>query len=82
VIDLRKVTLFVILLCSLISIGIEYLPDGKAFSVTSVAVSSDGEKLVSGYIDNTVKVWSLLDGRLLNNLLLNSVLGYFSSRFT
>jgi hypothetical protein len=46
-IDLRKVTLFVILLCSLISIGIEYLPDGKAFSVTSVAVSSDGEKLVS-----------------------------------
>ena len=72
VIDLRKVTLFVILLCSLIAVGIDYLPDGKAFSVTSVAVSSDGEKLVSGYIDNTVKVWSLLDGRLLNNLLLNS----------
>ncbi|MBN2219192.1 MAG: WD40 repeat domain-containing protein [Kosmotogaceae bacterium] len=69
---MKKIALLASLLFSLVLFSIEYLPNSKAFSATSVAVSSDGEKLVAGYIDNTIKVWSLLDGRLLNNLSFNS----------
>jgi len=72
VIDLRRIALLATLLFSVVAYGIEYLPDSKAFSATSLAVSPDGERLVSGYIDNTVKVWSLLDGRLIHNLSFNS----------
>jgi len=72
VIKLKKIALLASLLFSVVLFSIEYSPDSKAFSATSVAVSLDGEKLVAGYIDNTIKVWSLLDGKLLNNLSFNS----------
>ncbi|MBN2253497.1 MAG: WD40 repeat domain-containing protein [Kosmotogaceae bacterium] len=69
---MRRIAILATLLFSLVASGIEYLPDSKAFSATSLAVSQDGERLVSGYIDNTIKVWSLLDGRLIHNLSFNS----------
>lgn len=71
-IDLRRIAILATLLFSLVASGIEYLPDSKAFSATSLAVSPDGERLVSGYIDNTIKVWSLLNGSLIHNLSFNS----------
>lgn len=71
-IDLRRIAILATLLFSLVAYGTEYVPDSKAFSATSLAVSPDGERLVSGYIDNTIKVWSLLDGRLTHNLTFNS----------
>lgn len=69
---MRKIIFFVLLCLSVISLATEFQPDATAFSVTSIALSPDGEKLLAGYIDNTVKVWNLQDGRLLMNLNLYS----------
>ncbi|KAB8335892.1 protein kinase, partial [Scytonema tolypothrichoides VB-61278] len=37
-------------------------------SVNSVAISSDGKTLVSGSLDNTIKIWNLQTGELKSNL--------------
>ncbi|MBW4679893.1 MAG: serine/threonine protein kinase [Microcoleus vaginatus WJT46-NPBG5] len=38
------------------------------WGVTSVAISSDGQTLVSGSVDKTVKIWNLPAGKLLHTL--------------
>jgi WD40 repeat protein len=72
VIDLRRVLLLLVLSLSVLSLAVEFLPLEMVYSATSLAVSPDGSRLVSGYIDNTVKVWNLTDGTLINNLSLHS----------
>lgn len=44
------------------------LPGHLRFSVTSVAISPDGQTLVSGSNDNTIKIWNLHTGKLLRTL--------------
>jgi WD40 repeat protein len=41
---------------------------GHQYYVWSVAISPDGQTLVSGSWDNTIKVWGLSDGKLLRTL--------------
>ena len=41
---------------------------GHAFSVASVAFSPDGKHIVSGSVDNTVKVWDSQTGKEVNVL--------------
>ena len=41
---------------------------GHTWAVTSVAISPDGQFLVSGSFDKTVKIWHLPSGELLHNL--------------
>ena len=42
--------------------------EGHTSSVSSVAITPDGTKIVSGSYDNTIKVWDIASGRLLNTL--------------
>ena len=39
-----------------------------AIAVFSVAFSPDGQKLVSGPMDNSIRLWRVLDGALLSTL--------------
>ena len=41
---------------------------GHSDSVRSVTISPDNKKVVSGSDDDSIKVWELNTGRLLNNL--------------
>ena len=45
-----------------------YLLSGHAGTVTSVAFSADGSKVVSGSHDKTVKIWSADSGEVLQTL--------------
>ena len=45
-----------------------YLLSGHANYVTSVALSADGSKVVSGSDDKTVKIWSADSGEVLQTL--------------
>ena len=45
-----------------------YLLSGHTDSVTSVAFSGDGSKIVSGSDDNTVKIWSVDNGEVIQTL--------------
>jgi len=42
--------------------------EGHSDGVTSVNFSPDGQTIVSGSLDNTVKVWDVKIGSLLNTL--------------
>jgi WD40 repeat protein len=42
--------------------------EGHLKAVRSVAITSDNTKVVSGFYDNTIKVWDIDTGRLLNTL--------------
>ena len=46
--------------------------EGHSSTVNSVAIRPDNTKIVSGSSDNTIKVWDLESGRLLNTLNLSS----------
>jgi len=72
--DLRKLLLvLLIVFLSLTAVfSVEYLPDETAFSINCIALTPDRKNLVAGYIDNTVKVWNLQDGKLSMNLSLHS----------
>jgi WD40 repeat protein len=74
VMDLRKLllVLFIVFLSLTAVFSVEYFPDETAFSINCIALSTDGKSLLAGYIDNTVKVWNLLDGKLSMNLSLHS----------
>ncbi|MDJ0581561.1 hypothetical protein [Crocosphaera sp.] len=41
---------------------------GHSSYVTSVAISSDDQRIVSGSLDNTIKVWNIETGQLLRTL--------------
>ena len=45
-----------------------YLLSGHVWEVTSVALSADGSKVVSGSEDKTVKIWSADSGEVLQTL--------------
>ena len=45
-----------------------YPPSGHTASVSSVALSADDSKVVSGSYDNTVKIWSTETGQVLQTL--------------
>ena len=45
-----------------------YLLSGHAGGVSSVALSADGSKVVSGSYDNTVKIWSVDNGEVMQTL--------------
>ena len=45
-----------------------YMSSGHSSAVTSVALSVDGSKVVSGSNDNTVKIWSTETGQVLQTL--------------
>ena len=45
-----------------------YLLSGHAYGVSSVAFSADGSKVVSGSLDDTVKIWSADNGEVLQTL--------------
>ena len=45
-----------------------YLSSGHSNTVTSVALSADGSKVVSGSNDSTVKIWSTETGQVLQTL--------------
>ena len=45
-----------------------YLLSGHTDNVTSVALSADGSKVVSGSYDKTVKIWSADSGEVLQTL--------------
>ena len=45
-----------------------YLLSGHADWVTSVALSADGSKVVSGFNDKTVNIWSADSGEVLQTL--------------
>ena len=40
--------------------------EGHTESVNAVAITADGAKIVSGSLDNTVYVWSMETGEVLN----------------
>jgi WD40 repeat protein len=48
--------------------SLAYSLNGRESSVNSVAISPDGQTLVSGSMDKTIKVWRLSDGKLLRTL--------------
>jgi WD40 repeat protein len=45
--------------------------EGHFSRVTSVAISSDGTKIVSGSWDKTVKVWDAMTGSMLEKVINN-----------
>ena len=53
---------------SLKKIALNQTISGHTWGVTSVAISPDGQFLVSGSFDKTVKVWELPSGALLHSL--------------
>ncbi len=73
-IELRRLLLVVLFVFFIWTtfFSVEYIPDETAFSINCIALTPDGKNLVAGYIDNTVKVWNLLDGKLVMNLLFHS----------
>ena len=42
--------------------------------IVSVAVSPDGQRVVSGSYDMTVRIWNMTDGALLHNLTVSPLL--------
>ena len=64
--------LFIVFLSLTAVFSVEYSPDETAFSINCIALTPDAKNLVACYIDNTVKVWNLLDGKLVMNLLFHS----------
>ncbi|MFN6099353.1 MAG: protein kinase domain-containing protein, partial [Dolichospermum sp.] len=49
-------------------ISLEKTLEGHSYSVTSVAYSPDGQTLASGSYDNTIKLWNVKTGNLLQTL--------------
>ncbi len=41
---------------------------GHSGAVYSVGISPDGQTLVSGSVDNTIKIWNLANGNLIRTL--------------
>jgi uncharacterized protein with WD repeat len=52
---------------------------GHSYAVTSIAISPDGQTLVSGSNDGTIKVWKLHNGELLRTLTVVRSSSYYSS---
>ena len=57
------------------------VPGHLRFSVTSVAISPDGQILVSGSNDKTIKIWNLHTGKPLRTLIEAQKIGYGGMKY-